>query len=136
MGARSTITVVAGVIERQGRILIGQRRVGEWNALKWEFPGGKLEPHEDPRKALERELREELSIDAQVGEELMRYEFQYPGKPPIYLIFYKVDSYTGEPRNLAFQEIRWELASSFPAYDFLDGDADFVRRLARGEIGH
>lgn len=128
------MTVVAAVIERDHQVLIGQRPRWEWHGLKWEFPGGKMEPSETPRQALKRELREELDIDAEVGEEITRYEHQYPGKPLIQLIFFRVQRFSGEPRNLAFEEIRWERPSRFPAYDFLDGDLDFVRRLARGEI--
>jgi len=56
--------VVAAVIEHQGRILICQRRRGHAHELKWEFPGGKLEAGESPEEALQRELREELAIDA------------------------------------------------------------------------
>ena len=58
------ITVVTAVIERgDRRILIGQRRRGDSSPLKWEFPGGKLEPGETPETSLIRELKEELGID-------------------------------------------------------------------------
>ncbi len=127
------MTVVAAVIERAGQILIGQRPKGDWNQMKWEFPGGKMEPLESPREALGRELREELDIRAEIGEEITRYEYEYPGRPPIQLIFFRVVQFEGEPKNLAFNQIRWESASRFPQYEFLDGDVDFVRRLARGE---
>ena len=125
--------VVAAVIERAGLILIGQRSKGDWNQMKWEFPGGKMEPAESPREALHRELREELDIEAEIGEELTRYVYQYPGRPAIELIFFRVVEFQGQPRNLAFNQIRWEMAARFPQYEFLDGDVDFVRRLARGE---
>ena len=127
------MTVVAAVIERDGRILIGQRRLGDGNQLKWEFPGGKMEPSESPREALRRELSEELGIAADIGEEITRYEYGYPGKPPIELIFFRVVQFQGEPENLAFHGIRWETAAQFHRYEFLDGDVDFVKRLARGE---
>ena len=65
---RHEIRVVAGVIERQGMILVGQRRAGDRFQYKWEFPGGKVEPDEDPKDALARELREELGIVAVIGE--------------------------------------------------------------------
>ena len=130
---RRRMTVVAAVIERTGQILIGQRSLGDWNQLKWEFPGGKMEPAESPREALQRELREELDIAAEIGEELTCYEYEYPGKPPIQLIFFRVAQFAGEPKNLAFHQIRWESAARFPDYEFLDGDIDFVQRLARGE---
>lgn len=129
---RPRMTVVAAVVVRDGLVLIGQRVKGEWNEYKWEFPGGKVEPGESPREALKRELREELDIDATIGEEMDRYEYEYQGRGPIYLIFYRVQEFTGEPRNLAFNDLRWETAERLPHYDFLQGDVDFVKRLARG----
>jgi 8-oxo-dGTP diphosphatase len=128
------VTVVAAVIEQNGRLLIGQRKQGDRHALKWEFPGGKVEPGETPREALERELEEELAIQATVGPELIRYEYQYAKRNPILLIFLRVLKFQGELRSSAFEQIRWELREKLPEYDFLDGDHDFVRRLARGEL--
>lgn len=129
---RHEIRVVAGVIERDGMILVGQRRAGDRFQFKWEFPGGKVEPDEDPKEALARELHEELGIVAVIGEELSRYEHHYPGKTNILLMFYRVPSFSGEPQNHVFESIRWESRAKLPEYDFLDGDVDFVRRLARG----
>lgn len=130
----SRIIVVAAVIEKDGLILIGQRRSNDRHGLKWEFPGGKVEAHEAPRQALKRELQEELGIDAEIGSEIARYEFQYPRRSPILLIFHWVSEYTGEMRSVAFEQILWESRAKLPSYDFLDGDVDFVRRLARGEL--
>ena len=65
--ARRCLTVVAAVVERDGLIMLCQRRPEVHNGLKWEFPGGKLEPGESPEQALARELWEELGIEAQVG---------------------------------------------------------------------
>lgn len=129
---RHEIRVVAGVIEREGMILLGQRRAGDRFQFKWEFPGGKVEPDEDPKEALARELREELGIEAVIGEEMARYEHQYPGKTAILLMFFRVHEFTGEPANNVFESIRWEARPRLPEYDFLDGDVDFVRRLAKG----
>jgi 8-oxo-dGTP diphosphatase len=129
---RHEIRVVAGVIERGSELLIGQRRAGDRFQYKWEFPGGKIEPDEDPKEALARELREELGIEAEIGEEIARYEHQYPGKTAILLIFLRVPSFIGDPVNHVFESIRWEERARLPELDFLDGDVDFVRRLAKG----
>ncbi len=134
MTTKPALMVVAAVIESQGRILIGQRRAQDRHALKWEFPGGKVEPFESPRDALRRELQEELGVDAEIGPEIIRYEFQYPRRTPILLIFLGVERYDGEVRNEVFEQIRWESRERLPLYDFLDGDRDFVRRLARREL--
>jgi len=119
--------VVAAIIERAGRILICRRRAGQAHALKWEFPGGKVEPGETPAQALSRELAEELDIVADAGEEIARYPYTYPGKDPILLIFLYVREFSGEPRNLVFHEMRWTSVASLADFDFLEGDRDFIR---------
>ncbi|HTS48402.1 MAG TPA: (deoxy)nucleoside triphosphate pyrophosphohydrolase [Bryobacteraceae bacterium] len=122
-------TVVAAVIERGGRVLIGQRRNIGHHPLKWEFPGGKVEPGETPEQATIRELAEELAIRARVDCEIKRYQFQYPDRPPILLVFYRILDFEGEPENRDFEQIRWELPERLGDYDFLEGDAEFIRSL-------
>jgi len=124
-------TVVAAVMRRGDRILICRRTAAQAHALKWEFPGGKVESGESPPEALRRELREELAVAAQIGDELERYEFQYPGKSPILLIFYTVTEFDGEPRNCVFEQMRWVAPRELPGFDFLEGDVEFVKRLAK-----
>jgi 8-oxo-dGTP diphosphatase len=127
-------TVVAAVIERNGLVLIAQRRLDDAYPLKWEFPGGKVEPGETPEVALRRELAEELGIDAAIGRIITSYSYRYPGRDPILLVFHDVREYEGETRNLVFEQVRWERREKLPEYDFLDGDVEFVRKLARGEL--
>ena len=122
--------VVAAVIERDGLVLICQRKKGR-HALKWEFPGGKVEPGEEPREALARELREELDIQAHIGKELGRSEVRHDRL--IRLRFYRVTEFSGEPQNLQFERMVWERREKLPQYDFLEGDVEFVRRLAANE---
>ena len=121
-------TVVAAVIERDGRILIAQRKRAGQHPLKWEFPGGKVEPGEIPENALVRELEEELGIRARIGDEIGRYEFQYEGRWPIMLMFYRVVEFSGEPKNLDFEQILWAPLARLGDYDFLEGDAEFLRQ--------
>jgi 8-oxo-dGTP diphosphatase len=117
--------VVAAVIERNGRILICQRRQGGRHALKWEFPGGKVEPGEDFPSALTRELREELQIEARIGV-LLHSETS----PALGLYFFQVTEFSGEPVNLEFEQILWEDRRNLAGYDFLEGDIEFVKKLA------
>jgi 8-oxo-dGTP diphosphatase len=124
------LEVVAGIIEREGRILICRRTAQQSHPLQWEFPGGKVEAGETPRAALTRELDEELGIQDAESEEITRYEFAYPRKNAIRLIFLRVTSFTGEPRNVIFQEMRWEPPNRLAAFDFVEGDRDFIRALA------
>lgn len=123
-------TVVAGVLDRDGRVLLCQRREDQAHALKWEFPGGKVEPGEAPEAALVRELREELGIEAEIDREIMRYEFAYPGKKPILLIFFAVTKWRGGMENRIFREVRWEPGEKLKEFDFLEGDAPFIAAQA------
>ncbi len=122
-------TVVAAIIERAGRVLIAQRKNLGYHPLKWEFPGGKVETGEAPEAAVIRELQEELGIATRIDRELMRYEYQYPGRSRILLIFYRVVDFDGTPRNLDFEQIRWEHPDRLNDYDFLEGDREFIARL-------
>jgi 8-oxo-dGTP diphosphatase len=131
---RPTVLVVAAVIEKDGLVLLGQRRRDDSHPLKWEFPGGKVEEGETPRDGLKRELQEELSINAEIGPEISRHEFKYPRRSRVLLIFHRVTKWRGEMRNGAFEQILWEQPARLPEYDFLEGDVDFVRRLARGQL--
>lgn len=126
--------VVAGVLQRDGRVLIGQRMAQDRHGLKWEFPGGKVEFGETPKEALQRELREELGVEAVIGPEVARYEHSIAGRAPLILLFHRVEAFDGEPRPETFEQILWEPPQALPSYDFLDGDLDFVRRLARGQV--
>lgn len=123
-------TVVAAVIERGGQVLIAQRKRSGQHPLKWEFPGGKVEPREAPEAALARELEEELGIRARVDAEIVRYEYQYPGRTPILLLFYRVKEFEGEPKNLDFEQILWTSRDCLRDYDFLEGDAKFIVRYS------
>ena len=125
------LRVVAGVIGRDGLILIGQRPPGKSHPMEWEFPGGKIETGESPREALARELREELEIEAHMGREIQRYQYGYKGKSPLELIFFEVDHFEGEPVNRAFHEIRWVPVAELSTYPFLEGDRKFIEALGR-----
>ena len=120
------VQVVAAILEREGNILIGQRQPTQSHPLKWEFPGGKVEPGETPERALARELEEELAIRDATGREITRYEYAYPSREPILLIFYRVLSFRGEPQNLVFHDMRWEPAEQLSHIDFVEGDREFL----------
>ena len=134
MRKRGPLLVAAAVIQRKGEILVGQRRKADRHSLKWEFPGGKVEYGETPQQALVRELNEELRIEAVVGQEIARYEHEYPTGATIHLLFFAVHSFSGALDGQVFEQISWRAIESLPDLDFLEGDIDFVRRLARGEF--
>lgn len=119
-------TVVAGILEQQGRILICQRTADQAHPLKWEFPGGKVEAGESPEAALTRELNEELGIAVTTVQEITRYQFAYPGKNPILLIFLAASGWAGQPENRIFAQMVWEERALLHEYDFLEGDEPFL----------
>jgi mutator protein MutT len=132
MGTESqkVVEVVAAVIERDGLILIGQRKLSGRHPGKWEFPGGKVERGEEPRDALARELREELGIEAVIGAELEGYDFSYAAGSLTRLRFFHVTQFSGEVVNLDFAQILWTERHALPEFDFLAGDVEFVKTLA------
>jgi 8-oxo-dGTP diphosphatase len=133
-GIRTTQLVSAAIIHRAGQVLIGQRPNTDKHALKWEFPGGKVESGESPQEALVRELLEELLINATIGAELAHYEHEYTNGSGVHLLFFAVPKFIGQPTNRVYKQICWTPLRDLPALDFLEGDLDFVRRLARGDF--
>jgi len=113
--------IVAAVIVRDGKVLLCQRRAEQEFPLKWEFPGGKIEPGEETTAALRRELAEELGIEAEIGPEIARFGYKYPTKD-VMLIFFRVDNYQGEPANKVFAQIRWIPFKMLGIYDLLEAD--------------
>ncbi|HSP98168.1 MAG TPA: (deoxy)nucleoside triphosphate pyrophosphohydrolase [Candidatus Dormibacteraeota bacterium] len=123
------IDVSAGILVRDGLVLACQRPADQSHPDKWEFPGGKREAGETMAECLRRELREELGIEAEVGAELWQSTHTYPGRLPVALVFFRVDRFAGEPRNLVFADIRWVDLAGLAALDFLAADRELIARL-------
>jgi len=134
VGDSTALLVSAGIIFRCGQVLVGQRSASDKHSLKWEFPGGKLELGESPQQALVRELREELQIDVTVGAELACYEHAYASGNRVRLLFFAVPNFIGQPKNLVYNRICWTRLQDLETLDFLEGDVEFVRCLARGDF--
>jgi 8-oxo-dGTP diphosphatase len=128
------IDVVAGLIYRDGRLLVCQRHRDSVFALKWEFPGGKVEKGEADIEALRRELQEELDIEIGEANLIGSHEHCYPGGPKVTLKFFCVRQFAGEMKNLVFEKIQWTKLANLERLDFLDGDRPLVQRLA-GDSG-
>jgi 8-oxo-dGTP diphosphatase len=126
--------VVAGLIEKGGKLLVCQRTRHQTMPLKWEFPGGKIEEGEQPRDALRRELEEELGIVATIGDEIARIQHEYPNGGMIELRFFVVRQYAGEIENRIFKDVQWSAVQALPSYDFLEADETLVRDLAAGKL--
>jgi 8-oxo-dGTP diphosphatase len=100
------IPVVAGLIKRQDMVLVGQRPENHSLAGQWEFPGGKVEAGESPEEALARELREELDIEAEIGDIKLSCTHSYDGVG-ILIMFFEVKYWKGEPKTKHHLQLEW-----------------------------
>jgi 8-oxo-dGTP diphosphatase len=134
--------VVAALIVREPtsesgggiQVLVCQRRADQPMGLKWEFPGGKIEPGETAEQALARELDEELGIAAEIGPRVTQLRHRYRNGGAIDLQFFQVRSFSGEIANRIFNEIRWSPLQELPTLDFLAADLSLIRDLAEGKL--
>jgi mutator protein MutT len=123
------IHVVAGAVVRaDGQVLIAQRPPGKHLAGGWEFPGGKLEPGEGRAAGLERELGEELGIVIRDPRPLMRVNHTYP-YGEVCIDMWVVTRYSGEPKGLDGQALRWCHREELESADLLPADRPIVRAL-------
>jgi 8-oxo-dGTP diphosphatase len=125
--AAPVMVVTAAVVERDGRFLMTRRFTGTHLAGYWEFPGGKCHVGEGLRECLRRELREELDVEALVGEEILTTEHQYPDRK-IRLHFYRCEL-AGEPKPALGQELRWVLRRDLNDLELPPADEALVRLL-------
>ena len=122
-----TLAVVAAVIEENDRFLLTRRQEGVHLAGMWEFPGGKIDPHETHDAALRREIREELNADVQVHELVFHVTHPYPDRT-IALYFYRC-TLEGTPVPLLGQEMRWVSRAELASLGFPPADEELIRLL-------
>ncbi len=122
------IHVVAGVIrDVRGRVLLARRTQGRDLAGFWEFPGGKVEPGETPERALQRELQEELGIDALVGSPVIAVPQHAP--KALTLDVHDIRSYRNAPRGLDGQALAWVPPDKLTQYPMPPADGPVVAAL-------
>lgn len=127
---RGPIVVTAAVIERGDLVLITRRRPdASLEALKWEFPGGKMEAGESPEKCLRREILEELALDVTVGPLVGVSSHVYPSPSGealhILLLCYRCSS-DGEPQALEVDAFRWVSRSELNRFEFAAADVPLL----------
>ena len=117
------------MIERPGEFLLAQRPAGKPYPGYWEFPGGKIEPGEDARSALVRELREELGIETREATPWITRVYAYT-HATVRLHFFRVTAWDGDPRPLEDQAIRWQRPESPDVSPMLPANAPVLAALA------
>ena len=125
---RKRTLVVAGLIARDGHVLITQRRADQALPLQWEFPGGKVEPGEAPAVALARELREEIGVTVEVGR-IWDVLFHAYDAFDLVMLVYACRIVDGEPGAVEVADLAWVRAGELPRWDILPADRPLVDRL-------
>lgn len=122
--------VTAALIESNGKVLLALRKAGKHMGRKWEFPGGKIDPGETPQQALRRELAEELSIQAEIGEFLGSTRYREHGLD-LEILLYRARQTGGSLVLREHEEIRWVEPGKVETFDLVDSDRKLFRRYLR-----
>ena len=129
MEERKKIEVVAAIICDGDKVFATQRGYGEWKDW-WEFPGGKMEPGESPQNALQREIREELATEIEVGELITTVEYDYP-KFHLTMHCFVCKIKTGQLTLLEHEAAQWLGLETLDAVKWLPADEEVVDVLKR-----
>ena len=122
------IEVAAGLVFREGKLLITQRPARGHLAGLWEFPGGKREKGETFEQCLHRELMEELGIEVTLGQLIDSITHSYAEKT-VHLKFFRCSWLRHEPRTLGCPALAWVEPRELADYEFPAADARLLRLL-------
>lgn len=131
MPSAAPVPVVCAIIlDRDGRVLLAQRPAHKHLALKWEFPGGKVEAGESAEHALVREIREELACTLTISRALPRFTHAYPAaviEMIPFLCTLTADSAAPHPHEHA--ALRWVPPAELSTFDLAAADLPIVAAL-------
>lgn len=122
------VEVAAGLIFRNGKLLITQRRPEDHLGGLWEFPGGKRRPDESFEECLQRELQEELGVVVEVRQLLETITHEYPEKT-VHLKFFRCAWLRNEPQALGCHAFGWVNSQQLSEYAFPAADARLLQKL-------
>ena len=122
------VVVVCALIEREGRLLLARRPAHKHPALKWEFPGGKVEAGEAPEAALVREIREELGCEVEIVSALPRCRHAYDALVVELVPFVcRLAAGSTEPAPVEHIDVRWIAPADLMAHDLAAADLPVAR---------
>lgn len=124
------LPVVAGIIIKNGKVLLGQRPEHKSLPGLWEFPGGKIELGERPEEALKRELDEELGIQVEVGPLRLATTHSY-GESGVVLLFYEIRFWKGEPKTQHHLELQWVRPDEMKSMNLPDANKEVFPELRK-----
>ncbi|WP_445474981.1 (deoxy)nucleoside triphosphate pyrophosphohydrolase [Methanococcoides methylutens] len=124
--------VVAAIIIDDDKVLCVQRNHGKYDyiSLKYEFPGGKIEPDETKEQALERELLEELDLNIEIEREFLTVNHQYPDFSVTMHSFIcsALSSTLNLKEHIAF---KWLNPENLSVLDWAEADLPIVSKLIK-----
>lgn len=127
--------VVCALIIRNGRVLVAQRPAGKHLALKWEFPGGKVEPGEEPAAALAREIEEELGCRIEVRERWPSATHRYErGEIELIPFLCSLADDSAEPHPHEHIAVEWPGVDELRRFDLAEADWPIVSLLEQRGI--
>lgn len=132
--SKKTIEVTCAIIENEGCILAAQRSEHMTPALKWEFPGGKVEPGEKPEHCIKREIKEELNIDIEVIKSLPPHEHDY-GPRIIKLLPFVCSICGGTMECREHKDVTWGKPHELAGLDWAEADIPVYREYVKNHCG-
>lgn len=114
--------VTAGIFRKNNSVLLMRRAPTEPLAGEWEYPGGKFEDGEDGPTCLHRELKEELGIDANIGDLITVAKLQLNSGKELELYAYEILDYTGNITLKVHDDMHWVPIPDLPSHQQLPAD--------------
>ncbi len=129
------LEVCAGILIKEGKILLGKRKSYDRFGGKWEFPGGKVEEGEIPEDCIIREIKEELNLDIKDFKHFKSYIHRFKNVNLVIHSFL-INEFSGKIKKLEHDSLVWLSLDDLFSYDLLDGDKPLVDYLieSRNEI--
>jgi len=124
------LLVTAAIIPRDGKLLLSRRKSDVPYPLLWEFPGGKVEPDEDPSDCIVREIREELAIEVEEAGIYDVVYYRYPERA-VLVLAYSCRWLSGEIMNLEVADHRWVLPCDIRKLELLPADIPLAEKICR-----